>query len=45
VLLPEGAEARLADAVVLWNAAEEAKRRKKDWVARELVLALGKGPE
>ncbi len=40
VLLPEGADARLADAAVLWNAAEAAERRKDAQVAREIVLAL-----
>jgi len=40
VLLPEGADAKLADAVTLWNAAEAAERRKDAQVARELVLAL-----
>jgi Ti-type conjugative transfer relaxase TraA len=40
VLLPEGADAKLADAAVLWNAAEVAERRKDAQVARELVLAL-----
>ena len=40
VLLPEGADARLADAAVLWNAAEAAEKRKDAQVAREIVLAL-----
>jgi hypothetical protein len=40
VLLPDGADARLADAAVLWNAAEAAERRKDAQVAREIVLAL-----
>ena len=40
VLLPEGADARLADAATLWNAAEAAERRKDAQVAREIVLAL-----
>jgi Ti-type conjugative transfer relaxase TraA len=40
VLLPEGAGAHLADAAVLWNAAEAAERRKDSQVAREIVLAL-----
>ena len=40
VLLPEGADARLADAAVLWNTAEAAERRKDAQVAREIVLAL-----
>ena len=40
VLLPEGADARLADSTVLWNAAEAAERRKDAQVAREIVLAL-----
>ena len=40
VLLPEGADARLADAASLWNAAEAAERRKDAQVARELVVAL-----
>ncbi len=40
VLLPEGADVRFADAVVLWNAAEAAERRKDAQVAREIVLAL-----
>jgi len=40
VLLPEGSAARLADAAVLWNAAEAAERRKDAQVAREIVLAL-----
>ena len=40
VLLPEGADARLADAAVLWNAAEAAEKRKDSQVAREIVLAL-----
>jgi Ti-type conjugative transfer relaxase TraA len=40
VLLPEGADTRLADSAVLWNAAEAAERRKDAQVAREIVLAL-----
>src|SRR3954447_15154855 len=40
VLLPEGAGAKLADAAVLWNAAEAAERRKDAQLAREIVLAL-----
>ena len=40
VLLPKGADARLTDAAVLWNAAEAAERRKDAQVAREIVLAL-----
>ena len=40
VLLPEGADARLANCAVLWNAAEAAERRKDAQVAREIVLAL-----
>ncbi len=40
VLLPEGAGAHLANAAVLWNAAEAAERRKDSQVAREIVLAL-----
>ncbi len=40
VLLPEGADARFADAAALWNAAEAAERRKDSQVAREIVLAL-----
>ena len=40
VLLPEGADARLADSALLWNAAEAAERRKDAQVAREIVLAL-----
>jgi len=40
VLLPDGADARFADAAVLWNAAEAAERRKDAQVAREIVLAL-----
>ena len=40
VLLPEGADAHLANAAVLWNAAEAAERRKDAQVAREIVLAL-----
>ena len=40
VLLPEGADARLAVSAVLWNAAEAAERRKDAQVAREIVLAL-----
>ncbi len=40
VLLPEGANPRLADCAVLWNAAEAAERRKDSQVAREIVLAL-----
>ena len=40
VLLPEGADARLANSAVLWNAAEAAERRKDAQVAREIVLAL-----
>src|SRR5271166_4916697 len=40
VLLPEGADARLADCAVLWNAAEAAEKRKDAQVAREIVLAL-----
>ena len=40
VLLPGGADARLADSAMLWNAAEAAERRKDAQVAREIVLAL-----
>ncbi len=40
VLLPEGADIRLANAAVLWNTAEAAERRKDAQVAREIVLAL-----
>jgi Ti-type conjugative transfer relaxase TraA len=40
VMLPEGADARLADCAVLWNAAEAAEKRKDAQVAREIVLAL-----
>ena len=40
VLLPEGADARLADCATLWNAAEAAEKRKDAQVAREIVLAL-----
>src|SRR4051794_20949256 len=40
VLLPEGADAGLADAASLWNAAEAAERRRDAQVARELVVAL-----
>lgn len=40
VLLPDGAGAKLADAAVLWNAAEAAERRKDAQLAREIVLAL-----
>ena len=40
VLLPDGADARLANAAVLWNAAEAAEKRKDAQVAREIVLAL-----
>ena len=40
MLLPEGTGARLADAAVLWNAAEAAEKRKDAQVAREIVLAL-----
>src|SRR4051794_36924452 len=40
VLLPEGADAKLADAAALWNAAEAAERRKDAQLAREIVLAL-----
>lgn len=40
MLLPEGAASRLADAAVLWNAAEAAEKRKDAQVAREIVLAL-----
>ena len=40
VLLPEGADARLGNCAVLWNAAEAAERRKDAQVAREIVLAL-----
>ena len=40
VLLPEGADARLANCAMLWNAAEAAERRKDAQVAREIVLAL-----
>lgn len=40
VLLPEGASETLADAAVLWNAAEAAERRKDAQLAREIVLAL-----
>jgi Ti-type conjugative transfer relaxase TraA len=40
ILLPEGADARLADCAVLWNAAEAAEKRKDAQVAREIVLAL-----
>jgi len=44
VLLPEGADARLADCAVLWNAAEAAEKRKDAQVAREIVLALPADP-
>ena len=40
VMLPEGADARLANCAVLWNAAEAAEKRKDAQVAREMVLAL-----
>ncbi len=40
VLLPDGADARFADAAALWNAAEAAEKRKDSQVAREIVLAL-----
>jgi len=40
VLLPEGADPRLLDCAVLWNAVEAAERRKDSQVAREIVLAL-----
>ncbi len=40
VLLPEGADAKLADTATLWNAAEAAEKRRDAQVARELVLAL-----
>ena len=40
VMLPEGADARLADSATLWNAAETAERRRDAQVAREIVLAL-----
>ncbi|WP_176556198.1 AAA family ATPase [Rubellimicrobium rubrum] len=40
VLLPEGAEDRLAASQVLWNLAEAAERRSDAQVAREIVLAL-----
>ncbi len=40
ILLPEGADARLAISAALWNAAEMAERRKDSQVAREIVLAL-----
>jgi Ti-type conjugative transfer relaxase TraA len=40
VLLPDGADPRLADSAVLWNAAEAAEKRKDAQVAREIVLAL-----
>src|SRR5271165_2415886 len=40
VRLPEGADVRLADCAVLWNAAEAAEKRKDAQVAREIVLAL-----
>ena len=40
MLLPEGADARLANSAVLWNAAEAAEGRKDAQVAREIVLAL-----
>ena len=40
VLLPEGADPRLANSALLWNAAEAAERRKDAQVAREIVLAL-----
>ncbi len=40
VLLPEGAPESLADSSALWNAAENAEKRKDAQVAREIVLAL-----
>ena len=40
MLLPEGADPRLADPATLWNAAEMAERRRDAQVARELVIAL-----
>lgn len=40
VLLPEGADAALAESSALWNAAELAEKRKDAQVARELVIAL-----
>jgi len=45
VFLPECTDARLADAAVLWNAAEAASGARRDRVAGELMLAFGKGPE
>src|SRR5208283_1050216 len=44
VRLPEGADVRLADCAVLWNAAEAAEKRKDAQVAREIVLALPADP-
>ena len=40
VLLPEGADERLRDSAMLWNAAEAAEKRKDAQVAREIVLTL-----
>ena len=40
VLLPEGADAKLGDATILWNIAEAAEKRRDAQVARELVIAL-----
>ena len=40
VLLPEGADPRLGGSATLWNAAEEAEKRKDAQVAREIVMAL-----
>ena len=40
VLLPEGADLALAESAALWNAAEQAEKRKDAQVARELVIAL-----
>lgn len=42
VLLPVGAKAEFSDSATLWNAAEQAERRKDSQVAREVVIALPK---
>jgi len=42
VLLPEGADARLAASAVLWNAAETAERRKDAPLRRDRAGAAGR---
>ncbi|MBF0562407.1 MAG: AAA family ATPase [Alphaproteobacteria bacterium] len=42
VMLPEGAPEEMADPEKLWNAAEQAEKRKDAQVAKELIVALPK---